>query len=286
LAGLRSSIRAVVQRSPFFSGCCNKNDSSPSEVQETIDLKINEAISLLGKVEDTIAVTTTEKDWRTYFASKLKGKGLEIGPLHRPMVTHSGMKMTYVDRCTVAELRAHYPELNELPLVEPQILDDAETLKTVSNESFDFIISAHVIEHMKNPLSALEQWARVVKPGGLIYMIVPDKRVTFDKKRVRTSIAHMVLDYKNPSDARDYEHYLDYAVHVHDKVEPNSAIEEANRLLETDYSIHYHVFIPEDVVAVLEWFSSNIRPLDIVQGPCRAPGSDEFHFLLRVPSIQ
>jgi len=243
-------------------------------------------VSLQGINRDKIPVKTENRDWRTYFSSKLMGDGLEIGPLHRPMVTHSGMNMKYVDRCTVAELREHYPELNDLPLVEPHILDDAESLKNVPNESFDFLISAHVIEHMKNPLSALEQWARVIKPGGLIYMIVPDKRVTFDKKRARTNTAHIVLDYKKPSAERDYEHYLDYAVHVHDKTDHDEAIAEADRLLEIDYSIHYHVFIPEDIVSLLQWFSNNIRPINIIEGPCRSEGSDEFHFLIGVPGIQ
>lgn len=282
---LKDSIRSVVKSSPLLSNCYRKiqNQTSPFHTEVEIDL---EPVSLLGINRDKIPVITEDRDWRVHFSSKLSGEGLEIGPLHRPMVTHSGMNMKYVDRCTVAELREHYPELNDLPLVEPHILDDAESLKNVSNESFDFLISAHVIEHMKNPLSALEQWARVIRPGGLIYMIVPDKRVTFDKKRVRTSTAHIVLDYKRPSAERDYEHYLDYAVHVHDKIDPDLAVDEADRLLKTDYSIHYHVFIPEDIVSLLTWFSNNIRPIEIVEGPSRSEGSDEFHFLIRVPAVQ
>lgn len=222
------------------------------------------------------------EDWRSYFAEQLSGRGLEIGPLHRPMVRHEQMQVEYIDRCTVEELRKHYPELNELPLVEPDIIGDAETLAGVADEAYDFLISAHVIEHMKNPLASLEQWCRVLKPGGLIYMIVPDKRVTFDKKRVRTTIAHMVLDYLRPSDERDYEHYLDYAVHVHDK-KGSEAVAEADRLRETDYSIHFHVFLPSDVLGLFEWFNENIRSIEVQEGPVMAPGSDEFHFLLRVP---
>lgn len=221
------------------------------------------------------------KDWRTHFSNQLSGKGLEIGPLHRPMVRHDRMDIDYVDRCSVAELREHYPELKELPLIEPDILGDAENLSVVADEQYDFLISAHVIEHMKNPLGAMEHWCRVVKPGGLIYLIVPDKRAIFDKKRVRTTLSHIVLDYIRPSDSRDYEHYLDYAIHVHDKDE-QEAIVEADRLIETDYSIHYHVFLPSDVIRLITWFSKNVSPLEIVEGPCMSPGSDEFHFLLKV----
>lgn len=224
-------------------------------------------------------------DWRTHFAKQLSGKGLEIGPLHRPMVRHAGMDIDYVDRYCVADLREHYPELNDLPLVEPDILDDAEELLTVSDGSYDFLISAHVIEHMKNPLRALEHWTRVVKPGGKIYLIVPDKREIFDRGRVRTTLEHIIFDYRSPSDERDYEHFLDYAVHVHGK-RGDDAIAEADRLRDTDYSIHFHVFIPTDIIRLIEWFSENVRPLEILEGPVKSPKSDEFHLMLRVGSPQ
>jgi len=224
--------------------------------------------------------TLDSRDWRVYFSSKLHGKGLEIGPLHRPMVRHGGMDLDYIDRCTVAELRAHYPELKDLPLVEPTILGDAESLAGVGDGLYDFVIAAHVLEHMKNPLGALKNWLRVLHPGGLIYLLVPDKRVTFDIKRVRTTLAHIILDYERPSAERDFEHYLDYAIHVHNKDE-DDAVAEGDRLLATDYSIHFHVFLPTDVLRLIRYFSRRIAPVDIVEGPVMAPGSDEFHFLLR-----
>jgi len=236
----------------------------------------------LASVEDRSIVRLEAIDWRKFFSNKLQGLGLEIGPLHRPMLTHAGMDVHYVDRYSVEDLRAHYPELNELSLVEPHILDDAEVLSTVKDGTYDFLIAAHVIEHMKNPLSSLEHWCRVVKPGGLIYMIVPDKRRTFDKQRVRTMVSHMVQDYLKPSPDKDFEHYIDYAIHVHQMRKPDDVLKEAQRLLETDYSIHFHVFMPEDVVDLLLWFGEHIRPLSVIEGPHMSPGSDEFHFLLQV----
>lgn len=221
------------------------------------------------------------RDWRSHFCAQLNGKGLEIGPLHRPMDRHAGMDIDYVDRCTVEELRQHYPELKDLPLVEPDILGDAETLAGVPAGKYDFVIAAHVIEHMKNPIRALEAWCRVARPGGRIYLITPDKRVIFDKRRVRTTLAHLVLDYQRPSADRDYEHYLDYAIHVHDK-DAHDAVAEADRLRSTDYSIHFHVFLPTDVIRLLQWFTEHVRPVVILEGPVMAPGSDEFHFLLEV----
>ncbi len=229
--------------------------------------------------DDTVLVE--ERDWRTHFASRLSGRGLEIGPLHRPMVKHWRMKIDYIDRLTVAELREHYPELNDLPLVEPTIIGDAQTLSNVDDVAYDFVIAAHVIEHMKNPILALNQWCRVVRPGGLIYLIAPDKRVTFDKLRVRTPLEHLILDYILPSDERDYEHYLDFAIRVHHKA-GIEALDNADELIAKDYSIHYHVFIPVDILNVLQWFSANVRPITVLEGPVMSPGSDEFHYLIQV----
>ncbi len=230
----------------------------------------------------TSAELVKVRDWRRHFSKKLAGKGLEIGALHRPMVRHDGMDIDYIDRYAVAGLREHYPELNDLPLVEADILGDAATLEGIDENTYDFLISAHVIEHMRNPIQAFEQWCRVVRPHGKIYLVVPDKRVTFDKHRARTTLPHMVLDYRDPCAKRDYEHYLDFAYHVSHKKDAEEALSHADHMVAIDYSIHFHVFIPCDVIELLRWISTNIHRIEILEGPCTAPRSDEFHFLVEV----
>jgi SAM-dependent methyltransferase len=220
------------------------------------------------------------RDWRRHFVSRLEGFGLEIGPLHRPLETHAGMRVEYVDIHSAAELRAIYPELAEAELVDPQILDDAQALGKVPSGRYDFVAAPHVIEHMRNPILAVDNWLRVVKPGGLLYLIVPDKRANFDHARPRTSIAHLVLDYLRPSEDRDYEHYLEYAVVVQ-RARWTNMIQEADRLQAIGYSIHYHVFQPSDILDMLQWMKLNVRPIEIVEGPSMSPGSDEFHVLVR-----
>lgn len=234
-----------------------------------------------ARTDDPTLKKISDQDWRTYFSKKLLGTGLEIGPLHRPLPNHPGHKMVYIDRYSVEQLRGHYPDLKDLPLVEPHIIGDGETLSNVPDASYDFLVSAHVIEHMKNPIGSLEHWCRVLKPKGMIYLIVPDKRAIFDRKRVRTTLEHLILDYRRPSDERDFEHCLDYARFVHDLV-GEEALAFADNIIATNYSIHYHTFIPQDIVKLVNWFSQNIRPLTIVEGPVMAPKSDEFHVLLQL----
>ncbi|MEO6029718.1 MAG: methyltransferase domain-containing protein [Candidatus Binatia bacterium] len=225
-------------------------------------------------------VVVAARDWREHFVTMLSGNGLEIGPLHMPLPKPPNAQVVYVDRLPLAQLLEHYPELPPADLIDPNIIDDAETLRTIPDDTYDFVSAAHVIEHMRNPIAALENWCRVLKPGGLLYVIVPDKRTTFDATRPPTSLEHMMRDYYTPSRERDREHFLEYAVEV-DKKTAQQALAGAEHLEGRDYSIHFHVFLPSDVLKLLAWFSDNIRPLDVLEGPVMAPGSIEFHLMLR-----
>jgi len=52
---------------------------------------------------------------------------------------------------------------------------DAQYLAGVGNESFNFVHSSHCLEHMEDPLIALANWFRVLRPGGHMVIIVPDE---------------------------------------------------------------------------------------------------------------
>lgn len=51
---------------------------------------------------------------------------------------------------------------------------DAEYLATIHDESFDYVYSSHCLEHMRNAPGALRNWARVVKRGGFLFIVVPE----------------------------------------------------------------------------------------------------------------
>ena len=225
--------------------------------------------------------TESSRDWRRHFSNQLQGEGLELGPLHRPLQTHQGIKVSYVDRMSVSELREHYPELEELDLVEPDIIDDAEFLSSVKDSSQDFVIAAHIVEHLRNPFAAINEWCRVTKPSGLVYLIVPDGRYTFDKARPITSMEHLILDYNSPCEERDKEHFLEFS-HLVSNNSGQNAVSEAHALIEKDYSIHFHVFDPLSMERSLKWLAEESGQFTIKEGPVKTPLSDEFHFILEV----
>jgi len=54
---------------------------------------------------------------------------------------------------------------------------DAQYLNGVPDESVDFVHSSHCLEHMGNPLVALKNWLRVLRPGGHLIATVPEEEM-------------------------------------------------------------------------------------------------------------
>ena len=52
---------------------------------------------------------------------------------------------------------------------------DAQRLAGVPDNSLDFAHSSHCLEHMWDPREALNNWLRVVRPGGHLVVLVPDE---------------------------------------------------------------------------------------------------------------
>jgi len=178
----------------------------------------------------------------------LQGEGIEIGALHSPLTVGDGVTVRYVDRLPVSELRRQYPELDAYPLVEADILDDGERLATIEDASQDFVIGNHFLEHCQDPIGALKTVFRVLKPGGVAYMAVPDKRFTFDHRRPLTTIDHLVRDHDEGPEWSRHGHFEEWVTLGEDISTQGMTVEH---LMEIDYSIHYHVWTQFELAELL-----------------------------------
>jgi len=116
--------------------------------------------------------------------------GIEIGgAAHNPFGIAHCLNVDYTDDITTI-FKKHEVELcGEYLKVDLVASGDNLPFK---DDSLDFVVSSHVIEHFTNPLAALREWMRVVKPGGYIFTICPHKERTFDKDRPRTTLQELI----------------------------------------------------------------------------------------------
>src|SRR5438309_1826974 len=94
----------------------------------------------------------------------LQGRGIEIGALWNPLRVPRAATVTYVDRMSVADLRTHYPELDEMPLASVDAIDEGERLATFAAGSQDFIIANHFLEHAQDPIGTIARHIEVLRP--------------------------------------------------------------------------------------------------------------------------
>jgi SAM-dependent methyltransferase len=129
-------------------------------------------------------------------SSEQRDFGIEIGAFKTPI---PGIKPYYFDR---------FPEYDYEP-VKADYVSDAERLP-IHGDSLDYVANANVFEHLANPVAALWEWTRIVRHGGLIYLVIPDRRHTFDRLRPLTAPAHMMEDFERGTTDSDGTHVADY----------------------------------------------------------------------------
>ena len=120
------------------------------------------------------------------------GFGLEIGPSHNPIAPKkAGFNVEILDHATADELRQKYQghNLNLDNIEEVDYVWRGEPLDELidKTEVYDYIIASHVIEHSTDIIGFLQQCSKLLKPTGVLSLIIPDKRYCFDYLRLDPS---------------------------------------------------------------------------------------------------
>jgi SAM-dependent methyltransferase len=183
-------------------------------------------------------------DKRRRLATWLRGDGIEIGALNAPLRLHRKARVHYVDRLRVEEQRRQYPELADKELAPVDVIGDAEDLHAFADASLDFVIANHLLEHLEDPIAGLLEFERVLRPGGILYLGLPDPRRTFDRERELTSVEHLVRDHEEGALTSRRDHYVDWARHVA-HVQPGELDGYVESYMSDEYSIHFHCWQPD-----------------------------------------
>jgi SAM-dependent methyltransferase len=218
---------------------------------------------------------------RRRLSAWLRGDGIEVGALQVPLVVHREARVRYVDRLTVEEQRRQYPELADGTFVDVDLIASAEDLTGLDDSSQDFVIANHLLEHLEDPIAALLEFQRVLKPGGVLYLGLPDQRQTFDRGRELTSFEHLARDHEEGPLASRRDHYVDWARNV-DLVQPSELEEYVERCMLDGYSIHFHCWRADTfldfLVAARERFGLDFEV--VAFAPPEHEDDDEFILVL------
>ena len=143
-----------------------------------------------------------------------------------------------------------------------QYVGEAADLSMIASDAYDVLLSSHMIEHTSNPIKVVLEWIRIVRSGGLLLIIVPDKERNFDHYRATTTLQHIIEDFEANRGEDDLTHLNesvemnDYSMMPFDKETFKS---RATKNLETRH-IHHHTFTLPLLRQLLEY-----TKLDIIE---------------------
>ena len=113
----------------------------------------------------------------------------------------------------------------------------------VADSSQDFVLHSHVWSYLANPLGALEEWTRVVRDGGFIFIIVPKRdMVPYDAARPVTPLSVHVRHYQLRS--------------THESRAAEEGLHGRG---------HYSVFSPSSLREMVDWFNRTHRRCQLRQ---------------------
>lgn len=215
----------------------------------------------------------------------LEGDGIEIGALNFPLKTSVKCNTKYVDIIDKKTQLSIFPELKETEIVDVDIIENGEHLKSFSSDSQDYIIANHFLEHCQNPIGTIERFLSVLKPNGVIFMAIPDKRYTFDLNREVTQIDHLVKDYRIGPEWSEDMHYRDFVKNTIWGTNCNSdedITNVVNNLKAKKFSIHYHVWRHQDLIDFFIYLKNQLKfPFEIELAMSAKSGDNESIFILR-----
>lgn len=127
-----------------------------------------------------------------------------------------------------------------------QFIAEASDLSPIKDESYEFLLSSNCLEHVANPIKALMEWKRVIKPGGTLILVLPNKAGNFDHRRPTTLLAHLVEDFEKDTSEHDLTHLNEIlALHDLSRDPPAGTLEQfRTRSLDNfnNRTLHHHVF--------------------------------------------
>jgi SAM-dependent methyltransferase len=202
-------------------------------------------------------------------------------PVYPELAGLDGVQVPGAHALWHGELASSEYETGEPGLSGTLWLREGGDLSDLSDDSYDAVLSSHVLEHFANPIGALREWLRVLRPGGSFLIVLPHKEGCADHRRPATPLAHLEDDARQRVGEDDMTH-AEEVIRLHDLARDPAAGDAASareRVLDnpSNRAMHHHVFTTRSALALLDHVG-----LDLLHVEIRWP--HDIYVLARLPS--
>lgn len=94
-------------------------------------------------------------------------------------------------------------QMSGFPILPVNIVANGDDLP-FRDDSLDYVVTSHVLEHFFDTVGTLREWLRVVRPGGYVFCIVPHCHRTYDCNRPITDVDEMFARHRGDIRPCDY----------------------------------------------------------------------------------
>ena len=99
-----------------------------------------------------------------FYYKYIQGYGIDIGCGR--IDTHDGADPIAIDNC----------------IHHDKDICDATTMDAYPANHFDYVYASHILEHLDNPITAIQNWIRICKVGGHVIISLPHRDLYERKK--------------------------------------------------------------------------------------------------------
>lgn len=144
-----------------------------------------------------------------------------------------------------------------------QYIGEATAVSALTgNAVYDFVVSSNCLEHVANPIKALKDWQAILKPDGLILLIVPNNIMNFDRNRPDTTFEHLCQDYEANITEADMTHF-DEIMKLHDLSKDKAAgtpaqFKERSLSNQENRCFHHHIFTVPCLITLFKYLNMEI----------------------------
>ncbi|MBB4016046.1 SAM-dependent methyltransferase [Chelatococcus caeni] len=180
---------------------------------------------------------------------------IEIGAYAAPTVSHDEANIRFIDFFSTEELRAKARQAGGDPdaVVEVDYVCRDDNYDMVVKDQFDVVIANHVFEHVDHAIRWLQTTRRMLRSGGVLFLVLPDKKYSFDKFRPDTPFSHILFEYladgQDVSAIHNFETALYYDLeYIGKQNDPQKKLdlESLRRAIAPSHpGVHRHVFLAE-----------------------------------------